>query len=112
MGATQFRLLCTLGLRECHTVLDFGCGSLRAGRLLLPYLSPGNHYGLEPNRWLIEDAIERQLGQSIIDVSTGRVFGGRKHTKEALSRRRGKITFSGAYLWTNGAIFSSSWLTS
>jgi cyclopropane fatty-acyl-phospholipid synthase-like methyltransferase len=38
MGATQFRLLCTLGLREQHKVLDFGCGSLRAGRLLLSYL--------------------------------------------------------------------------
>ena len=40
MGATQFRLLTTLGLREHHSVLDFGCGSLRAGRLLIPYLAP------------------------------------------------------------------------
>jgi len=31
MGATQFRLLCTLGLRAHHRLLDFGCGSLRAG---------------------------------------------------------------------------------
>ncbi len=37
MGASQFRLLTALGLRERHSVLDFGCGSLRAGRLLLPY---------------------------------------------------------------------------
>ena len=29
MGATQFRLLTTLGLRDTHRVLDFGCGSLR-----------------------------------------------------------------------------------
>jgi hypothetical protein len=57
MGATQFRLLTTLGLREHHSVLDFGCGSLRAGRLLIPYLLPGRYYGLEPNRWLIEDGI-------------------------------------------------------
>jgi len=41
MGATQFRLLTTLGLREHHAVLDFGCGSLRAGRLLIPYLLEG-----------------------------------------------------------------------
>jgi SAM-dependent methyltransferase len=57
MGATQFRLLTTLGLREHHSLLDFGCGSLRAGRLLIPYLLPGRYYGLEPNRCLIEDGI-------------------------------------------------------
>jgi SAM-dependent methyltransferase len=62
MGGTQFALLFLLGLRECHKVLDFGCGSLRAGRLLIPYLKPGNYYGIEPNTWLIEDAFARQLG--------------------------------------------------
>lgn len=62
MGGTQFALLFLLGLREHHKVLDFGCGSLRAGRLLIPYLNPGNYFGIEPNAWLIEDALERQLG--------------------------------------------------
>ena len=62
MGGSQFALLFLLGLREHHKVLDFGCGSLRAGRLLIPYLNPGNYYGIEPNTWLIEDAVARQLG--------------------------------------------------
>lgn len=62
MGGTQFALLFLLGLRENHTLLDFGCGSLRAGRLLIPYLNSGNYYGIEPNAWLIEDALKRQLG--------------------------------------------------
>lgn len=62
MGGTQFALLFLLGLREHHKVLDFGCGSLRAGRLLIPYLEAGNYYGIEPNAWLIEDALKRQLG--------------------------------------------------
>jgi len=62
MGGTQFALLFLLGLREEHKVLDFGCGSLRAGRLLIAYLNPGNYYGIEPNEWLIEDAKARQLG--------------------------------------------------
>jgi SAM-dependent methyltransferase len=62
MGGTQFALLFLLGLREHHKLLDFGCGSLRAGRLLIPYLSPGNYYGIEPNAWLVEDALARQLG--------------------------------------------------
>jgi SAM-dependent methyltransferase len=62
MGASQFRLLTTLGLREQHRVLDFGCGSLRLGRLLLPYLLPGNYFGIEPNQWLVEDAVRQEIG--------------------------------------------------
>jgi SAM-dependent methyltransferase len=62
MGGSQFALLFLLGLREHHKLLDFGCGSLRAGRLLIPYLDVGNYFGIEPNAWLIEDALARQLG--------------------------------------------------
>lgn len=62
VGAMQFRLLTALGLREHHSVLDLGCGSLRAGRLLIPYLGVGRYFGLDPNAWLIEDAIEREIG--------------------------------------------------
>lgn len=68
MGATQFRLLTSLGLREHHRVLDFGCGSLRAGRLLIPYLLPRHYFGIEPNSWLVDDAVERQLGRDIIGI--------------------------------------------
>jgi hypothetical protein len=57
MGATQFRLLTALGLRETDTVLDVGCGSLRAGRLLIPYLAVGGYHGIEPNTWPLDDAI-------------------------------------------------------
>jgi SAM-dependent methyltransferase len=66
MGASQFRLLTTFGLRDSHRVLDFGCGSLRAGRLLIPYLQRGGYHGLDPNAWLIEDAIDRQLGRDLV----------------------------------------------
>ena len=62
MGATQFRLACALGLREHHRLLDFGCGSLRAGRLFIVYLNPGCYFGIEPNSWLVEDAIQSELG--------------------------------------------------
>jgi hypothetical protein len=49
-------------------VLDFGCGSLRLGRLLIPFLNERRYYGIEPNYWLIEDAIERELGQDAIRI--------------------------------------------
>lgn len=66
MGATQFRLLCALGLRANHYLLDFGCGSLRAGRLFISYLDEGRYFGIEPNKWLIEDAINNQVGKDLI----------------------------------------------
>lgn len=72
MGATQFRLLAALGLRETHRVLDLGCGSLRAGRLLIPYLLPDGYCGIEPNAWLVEDAIEHQLGRDILRIKRPR----------------------------------------
>lgn len=66
MGATQFCLLTSLGLRATHSLLDLGCGSLRAGRFLINYLDKGNYFGIEPNRWLIEDAISNLVGSDLI----------------------------------------------
>ena len=46
--AMSFGLLSVLGLRERHRLLDIGCGSLRVGRVLIPYLGRGNYVGIEP----------------------------------------------------------------
>ena len=68
MGATQFRLLTALGLEANHKLLDFGCGSLRAGKLFIPYLDEGNYFGQEPNQWLIDDGIKNELGNDLIRI--------------------------------------------
>ena len=68
MGATQFRLLTALGLGANHRLLDFGCGSLRAGRLFITYLDTGNYFGIEPNKWLVEDGISHHLGWDVVNV--------------------------------------------
>ena len=68
MGATQFRLLTTLGLRSNNKLLDFGCGSLRSGKLFIPYLDKGNYFGVEPNKWLIKDGINQELGKTIMET--------------------------------------------
>jgi len=60
-GAAQFSMMTALGLRESHTLLDIGCGSLSAGRLFIPYLAPDRYCGIEPNSWLIEDAIRYEI---------------------------------------------------
>ena len=62
VAANQFNLLTFAGLRKEHKLLDFGCGSLRAGRLFIPYLEPNCYYGIEPNKWLIDEAIEKEFG--------------------------------------------------
>ena len=54
ISAMVFNLLTCLGLRQHHKVLDIGCGSLRCGRLLIPYLNKGNYFGVEPNKWLVD----------------------------------------------------------
>jgi SAM-dependent methyltransferase len=68
ISGLQFTLLFQAGLRETHRLLDLGCGSLRAGRLFIPYLRPGHYYGVEPNRWLVDEAIARELGSDILRV--------------------------------------------
>ena len=73
MGATQFRLLTGLGLREDHHLLDLGCGSLRAGRLLMFYLRPGRYHGIEPNSWLIDEARAREIGADAFDLRRPRL---------------------------------------
>jgi SAM-dependent methyltransferase len=72
MGAMQFRLLCALGLRAHHRLLDFGCGSLRAGRLFIAYLNEERYYGVEPNKWLVDEAIEHQVGRDTVDAKRPR----------------------------------------
>ena len=66
LGALQFTLLTAAGLREEHKLCDIGCGSLRAGKMLIPYLAPGNYYGLDPEKWLIEESIKQELGQDLL----------------------------------------------
>ncbi len=68
IAALTVGLLFAAGLRETHKLLDVGCGSLRAGRLFIPYLRPGNYFGIEPNRWLVEAGIEQELGQELIEL--------------------------------------------
>jgi SAM-dependent methyltransferase len=70
MGATQFALLYALGIRQYHRLLDIGCGSLRAGRLFIAYLEPGCYTGVEPNTWLVDEAIAKQTGRDLIELKS------------------------------------------
>lgn len=65
IGAQQFCAMISLGLREHHSLLDFGCGSLRGGRLFIPYLDAGNYFGVEPDFALVYEGIYKELGQDL-----------------------------------------------
>jgi hypothetical protein len=68
VAAMTFNLLTTMGLRQHHTLLDVGCGSLRSGRLFIPYLNEGKYIGIEPNRWLVEEGIRREVGADLVRI--------------------------------------------
>jgi len=72
IAATVFNLLTTLGLRDQHKVLDVGCGSLRNARLLIPYLQAGGYVGIEPNRWLVEEGMDKECGRDLITLKQAR----------------------------------------
>jgi len=68
IAAMTFNLLTTAGLRQHHKLIDVGCGSLRAGRLFIPYLNSGNYIGVEPNEWLVKEAIKHEMGDDLIRI--------------------------------------------
>ena len=86
-AAMQFSLVTALGLREDHFLLDIGCGSLRAGRLFIVYLRPGRYFGLEPERWLVEEGIRQELSQEILAVKRPMFSHDRDFTLSAFGRQ-------------------------
>jgi len=74
IAAMTFNLLTTLGLRQHHALLDIGCGSLRIGRLLIPYLNRGKYFGIEPAEWLVAEGIKQELGETVVQVKRPTFF--------------------------------------
>jgi SAM-dependent methyltransferase len=74
VAAMAFNLLTTLGLRQHHLLLDVGCGSLRIGRLLIPYLNRGKYFGIEPNQWLVEEGIKKEIGAALVEIKQPMFF--------------------------------------
>ncbi len=55
-GPMQLERLQKYGLKPHHTLLDIGCGSLRAGLLLCEYLNTGNYTGTDISAEILEAA--------------------------------------------------------
>jgi len=67
MGRLQFDFLVKQGLKPSHVFLDIACGALRAGRLLIPYLEPGNYLGIDKHPELIETGKANEIGADMLE---------------------------------------------
>ncbi|MBK6466107.1 MAG: class I SAM-dependent methyltransferase [Rhodobacter sp.] len=61
IGALQLEFLKAQGLKPDHHLLDIGCGSLRLGCKVAPYLNPGNYWGTDRSRDLIDAGYDREI---------------------------------------------------
>jgi SAM-dependent methyltransferase len=66
VGQLQADYLIDRGLLPRHRFLDLGCGCLRAGVKLVPWLEPGNYFGIDISPTLLDEGRKEltQLGLS------------------------------------------------
>jgi len=98
IAAMTFNLLTTLGLRQHHSLLDVGCGSLRIGRLLIPYLNRGKYFGLEPAEWLVAEGIKNELGEAVVQIKP-------IHPRPLFGRKSHSIS-----RWLNQSLVIADWI--
>ena len=63
IGELQMSFLIKNGLKPEHRFLDIGCGALRLGAKLVPYLDRGNYCGIDINGDLIKAGIDKELAR-------------------------------------------------
>ena len=68
MAASMFSLLYFSGLREDSRLLDVGCGSLRLGRLAIPFLARGNYHCIEPSLAALSSGVRYELGTDLLQL--------------------------------------------
>lgn len=63
IGELQFEFMLANGLEPKHTLLDFGCGTLRGGLRFIRYLDPGNYSGIDISEMVL-DAARRRVAEN------------------------------------------------
>jgi len=66
VGRLQLEFLVHRGLLPHHAFLDIGCGALRGGIHLIPYLDPGNYFGMEKQAGLIQAALTEEISPEVV----------------------------------------------
>lgn len=60
-GNIQMEMLLAEGLRPRHTLLDIGCGPLRTGCRVIPFLNPGHYWGTDLSAGLMRRGYASEL---------------------------------------------------
>jgi SAM-dependent methyltransferase len=68
-----YEFLRDAGLEPAHFLLDIGCGSLRAGSRLIPYLEPGHYVGVDRDAGLIEAGLAREIPADVASAKRPRL---------------------------------------
>jgi SAM-dependent methyltransferase len=67
LGTSNFRLFRKQGLSPRHKLVDYGCGSLRLGQHIIPYLNEGHYFGLDLIDFFFEIGRQELLDQGILN---------------------------------------------
>jgi SAM-dependent methyltransferase len=73
MGKKQLDYLVSQGLRPEHTLLDIGCGALRAGVHFIGYLGPGKYIGVEKEQKRLDAALRFELTPELRETKKPRL---------------------------------------
>jgi cyclopropane fatty-acyl-phospholipid synthase-like methyltransferase len=63
-------------LKPYHYVLDIGCGSLRVGRHLIPFLLPNRYYGVEPEKKWLQEGLKYELSERMVKLKSPTFYHG------------------------------------
>lgn len=73
MGNLMLSFLKDNGLKPTDKFLDVGCGPLRGGVKIIPYLDPGNYFGFEANEILLNHA-EEEIKANDLEQRSPRLY--------------------------------------
>jgi SAM-dependent methyltransferase len=65
-GNHQLAYCLDMGLKPSDVFLDIGCGALRLGGKLLPYLDEGNYIGMDREQLLIDLALKHEIDPTLV----------------------------------------------
>ena len=65
-GENQFSTLLHFGLKDSSRVLDIGCGCLRGGRWVIPFLNRNRYFGIEPNKEMLDAGKRIVIGEETL----------------------------------------------
>ena len=69
MGKKQFHYLVSKGLKSNHKFVDIGCGALRLGQYLIPYLNQNNYFGVDISKELMSEGLTKELFYDIVAIN-------------------------------------------